>query len=358
MVLCRNTVCLVLATLLLLAQFATLSVHGETDTIRFQHQFDKKPVLEWSVNEVVEWMNNTIGYAEYSDYVRKHLIDGPTLLEMEPVDFESFFPITSPLHVIKIQAHIKLLRGQCSCHDATIITGMHSFWTYMKHHNVRTWVEGTTALYFSRITMLSAYLFDHQLYMDVISSGRRFEDEYSKIGNTAVNVQDGGAGLRSRKFVYWVSWIFAPDLYLAYHCARFSGVNYFLMPIMVIHFITQAVNEYFILYTIYKKAAFTPGTGILERIWCIYSYTIFAPIAGLVVGYAFPIILQYICVLALIIHNLGTLLALIALIYFRGSLEASQSKDNGKDVKETKTSTRTNTNAADDKNNMSSGKID
>ncbi|CCW61744.1 unnamed protein product [Phytomonas sp. EM1] len=358
MVCYRNAACLVLVALFLLAQFGTAPVRGELNTIRLLNRLESKPVLQWSVSDVVQWMNHTIGYAEYSNYIRKHLIDGPTLLEMEPADFESFFPITSPLHVIKIQAHIKLLRGQCSCHNTTTITGKRDFWAYMKRHSVRTWVEGTTALYFSRVAMLTTYLFDHDFYIDIIRAGGKLEDKDGAMEDAAVNSQGGGAGLRFRKFVYWVSWIFAPDLYLAYHSARLCAVNYFLMPLMLIHFITQACNEYFLIYSIYHKTAFTPGTSTLERIWSLYAYTIFVPVVGLVVGYVFPVILQIICLLVLVIHNLIILFGMFMLIFIKGSVKTPQDNDKDKDTHEAKVDTHTNTNVTDDRNIESNKKID
>lgn len=304
-----------------------------------------KPPLQWSVSDVEHWMNHTIGYAEYAGYIRAHLIDGVTLLEMEPDDFESFFPIGNALHVVKIAAHVKLLRGLCSCRadgddggGAVVDPGAGDFWEYMRRHRMRTWVWGTTVLFFPRWAMAGIY-FDKQLYLDVVGKPIAVSAAAPSItaeaaAAAASEVPGKGAPAKAaaepparavdkaKAAIYWVSFAVAPDLYMAYQAIRRTPRNYILMPCFAAHFLAQAFSECSLVYTIYRGTAFAANTPLLERIWSVFSYTLFAPVLGAVVGLVFPVFLQYLTMVALIAHSFLMILG-IAILVWRDGLSAA-----------------------------------
>lgn len=298
-----------------------------------QSPLHSKPPLEWSVQEVEYWMNNTIGYAEYAGYIRSNLIDGVTLLEMEPADFESYLPIENALHVVKIGAHVKLLKGMCKCSEGSLSGDTAGravdFWSYMKEHSVRTWGWGTVVLFFPRWAMAGVYMLDHDLYLDVVgkhtptttlkeletTGDKDLLRKAAKVGQRVADTTKAG--------IYWASFVVAPDLYMAYHAARLTPRNFFLMPCVVAHFLAQAFSECSLLITIYRGTAFKAGTPLLQRIWNIFSYTLFAPILGIVAGYAFPVFLQYITVAVIIAHSFLMILGIIILVVRDGLAAAT-----------------------------------
>lgn len=280
-------------------------------------------VLEWTVHDVEHWMNYTLGYPEYSGHIRKHRVDGPTLIEMEPADFESFFPVENPLHVVKFKAHTKLLQGRCSCYntDAADLAPL-DFWEHFKQHSVRTWLEGGTALFFPRVAMLSAYLFDKETYAYLTSVS--VERAAALGGDQAVL----SAVSTVRIFFYWLSFLVGPDVFLAYQSARLVPANYFIMSCFVIHFIAQAFNEYMLLFMLYRGTAFDANMGYLQRIRVMFSYTLAVPVVGLVVGYLFPTFLQYVCLGGLVLHNFLIIIGFLFL-YVRDPGESMKAEAEG-----------------------------
>ncbi|CAD2218258.1 hypothetical protein AGDE_06209 [Angomonas deanei] len=287
---------LILCTLALLLPVRGESVEITEETLPFV----AKPVLKWSVRDVELWMNYTVGYAEYSAYLRKNLVDGVTLLEMEAADFESYLPIQSPLHSIKIGAHLKLLKGLCTCRASESVTS--DFWSYMRQYPKRTWILGATANFFPRTAMLSAYLFDHDLYLDMVGVEASPEELLA-----AANKGDGELPQRKKSWVqvalYWISWVVAPDLYMAYRTARLTPGNYIVMPLLVIHFLSRALGEYFLIFLIYSGQAFPPGKSLLAKIRMLYSYSLLAPLVGVILAFL-PVSLQYIATWIFVLHNL------------------------------------------------------
>lgn len=317
-----------------------------------------KVPTDWSARDVEFWMNNTIGYPEYAPYVRAHVIDGITLLAMEPADFESFLPIEHALHVMKLTAHLRMLKGLYGCSDpsgsgggGTTAAGAAvaaDFWGYMKLHSLRTWVWGTTALFFPRWAMAGAYLFDRDTFVAMVgrpmtaaevegavlaaadgvdasaaAAGSDFHAELAGAGSKkAKMVVPSVVVSKPRAAVYWLCFLVAPDLYMAYEAARLVPSNYILMPCVVAHFLAQAFSEASLLITIYAGTAFKPSTSLLSRVWLIFSYTLFAPVLGLVVGLIFPVFLQYITVTVIIAHSFLMILGIVILV-MRDGLSAA-----------------------------------
>lgn len=313
------------------------------------------PVLQWTARDVERWMNNTIGYPEYSGYVRKHLIDGVTLLAMEAADFENFFPIENALHVIKIDAHVRALKGLCSCRadgdDGLGGSGSEDMWAHMRAHPVRVWGEGLTSLFFPRVAMAAVPVFDRPLYDALTRSTARSPTVTVRLEtpeDTATATPATMPRSLARTAAYWVSFFIAPDLYCAYHCARLVGRNIFFFGFHVIYFVAQAVNEYMLLYLILKGRAFEPGTSLRQRFLAVFSYTLAFPPAGLVVGYVFPVFLQYVVVAALVVHSVLMLVGLAVTLLpslFGGREDASEA-----DVFHSSSNEHNNSNVSDANN--------
>ncbi|EPY34428.1 hypothetical protein STCU_01589 [Strigomonas culicis] len=262
-----------------------------------------KPVVDWTAEDVAEWMSTVVGYAEYTPYLFKNLIDGVTLLEMEPSDFESYLPLQTPLHAIKIAAHLRLLKGLCSCRGADAdAAGPHDLWSYMRAHPVRTWLLGSTASYFPRIALVAAYVFDREVYHALVLVDRSAASALSEAA------QGPDVPLQQVSYLaaagYWLGGLVCPDLYLAYQSARFVGRNYVAMPLQVIHFLSRALGEVLILFLLYKKQAFPTGTPLWRKVWLIHSYSLFIPPVCALIGYVLPMTLQYIFAAVFIAHNL------------------------------------------------------
>lgn len=307
-------------TILLFTSLATA-----TDAVRVVDgaaSLQQKPVRTWTVRDVEAWMQETIGYSEYCEFIRKHLIDGLTLTEMSAADFESFFPIENPLHVIKIMAHVRNLQGRCACGEEK--TSPVGFWAYMRAHPRRVWIEGTTAVFFPRVAMLQAYFFDHSLYLDMVGRSLTPEEVMKQSGATESSMNEATLkhGTSSpyrvaslwRASLYWISWLVMPDLYLAYQAGSVAPHSYFILLFIALHFIFQACNEYVLMNLIYKGLAFEEQTSWLSRVWIVFSYTLFLPLAGVLVAFLFPLVLQYLCATALFLHSLMTMFGFVVLM--------------------------------------------
>ncbi|KAG8343313.1 hypothetical protein TRVL_05854 [Trypanosoma vivax] len=276
-----------------------------------------KPVSLWTVADVDHWMNYTVGYAEYSGYVRKHLIDGPTLLEMTPADFEEHFPIENSVHVIKLAAHVKLLKGICIC-DATI-SKVVDFWSYFQHHNFRVWVVGFTSVVFPRVSMLYTYFFDAELFELVVGITQSPSDVLTA---AAAAGADKLPALRVVPFLhhalYLIFMLVAPDFFMAFQAMRMVPTNYFIMPCFVLHFVAQAFHECMVAILIFRGDAFPPGTNFFQKIWTLYSYAIIVPIATLVLYPFIAYSMQVVCFVALLAWLLLSSASVLISLFFRG----------------------------------------
>ncbi|EAN84082.1 hypothetical protein C3747_41g77 [Trypanosoma cruzi] len=271
-----------------------------------------KPVQEWSVPDVEYWMNHTVGYAEFGKYVRKYLVDGPTLLEMEPADFEEHFPVDNAIQVVKLTAHMKLLKGFCLCGAAE--RAIMDFWSYFAKENFRVWVVGGTAVFFPRLAMLYTFFFDDELYKLLVGVP---VPQASALSTAALDVVL--ATTRTVPVSHTLLYLFclaaAPDLFMAYEAACLAFTNYFVMPFFFVHYILQAFNSYFFLFLLWKGNAFPPNTSVLEAIWMMHSYTLFVPPAALLLYPIIPYFVQSLLVYVLMGHTVVVVVAYTSLFF-------------------------------------------
>ncbi|RNF00567.1 hypothetical protein TraAM80_07500 [Trypanosoma rangeli] len=256
-----------------------------------------KPVKNWSVHDVEYWMNHTVGYAEFSGYVRKYLVDGPTLLGMEPADFEEHFPVENAIQVVKLISHVKLLKGLCLCD--TEEEAVVDFWSYFRKENFRVWVVGGTAVFFPRLAMLYTFFLDSELYTLLLGVPTPQASALSAAAQGALNVATRTVSF-SRTLLYILSFAVAPELFLAYEAAYLSLTNYFIMPVFVVHFIIQAFNSYTFLLFCWGGNAFPPNTSYLKVVWDLCSYTMLVPPALLLLYPVLPYVVQSLVVYLLL----------------------------------------------------------
>lgn len=208
-------------------------------------------VRDWTPEDVSVWMRAIIGFEEYANWSLVHLIDGVTLLEMTESDFESYFPIKNPLHVIKIAGHLRLLQGLCSCREEfqtwkqeaaerELEASKLSIWYQLQHHTRRSCIVGFTALYFPRVAFLQAFFFYPELIH--FSSARPLSP------NATLLELDSASTERSeeRGWYKWLSLAFAvlaPYLLLLYRCLRIIRSNYWAMGVLSAYFLAQGLDE-------------------------------------------------------------------------------------------------------------------
>ena len=127
------------------------------------HAYRTKPVSKWTVTDAQEWMNYTIGYPEYSAVILAHLVDGPTLLGLRNDDLVDGFELAHPLHLVKLKAHLKILRSQCLCDVEA-----NDLWAYLNLHHDRVYIGGSAVLTTPRLALLYTYLFKYPLLNDML----------------------------------------------------------------------------------------------------------------------------------------------------------------------------------------------
>jgi hypothetical protein len=285
-------------------------------------------VPEWSVEDVVLWMNFTVGYPEYSSHIAKHRVDGPTLLSLSAEDFDLYFPIEHGLHIIKLRAHLDILRGKCLCPGSTDASHEVEFWTLLRTENARMWMLGGSALQFPRLAMLVAYFFDYEGTVVPLMHGAEFTDSTTSrpyLTVTDEEVQHAEAAVRSgtvsnaaksltlaQEATFWMSFLLAPDLLMAYHCGRLFLTNYVVIFFFLFHFVLQTYNECFLVYmyvkgeNIFDKA----GLSLLQKFWHLHSWFTFVPLVFVVTGFVAPLLLQQLVVWGLCGHAAMVLVGL------------------------------------------------
>nr|CCD14255.1 unnamed protein product [Trypanosoma congolense IL3000] len=307
--------------LLLTFQWAHVS---QAETVKVTASpIGNKPVNLWSVTDVEYWMNNTVGYPEYSGYVRKHLVDGPTLMEMTPADFEEHFPIENSIHVIKITAHMKLAKGLCSCGEDS---AQGDFWSYFKREQFRVFVVGATSLFFPRVSMIYTFLSDKQLYGMLLGGGSRLDEVAMAAGAGSADSKDTHNVPLLYTLLFLIFLIAAPDIFMALQACRMITTNYFIMPLVVVHFLFQAYGEYILLVLIYSGNAFPPGTSLARKLSLMYSYTLAIPPIVFVLYFFIPYFLQVIVVCFLLLNVLIMCIGVIT-VHLGGARSAEGPRD-------------------------------
>lgn len=290
-------------------------------------------VPEWSVEDVALWMNFTVGYPEYTPHILKHRVDGPTLLSLSAEDFDLYFPIEHGLHVIKLRAHLDILRGKCLCPGTQDNAGGDiEFWTLLRSENRRMWMLGGSSLQFPRVAMLVAYFFDYEGSVVPLMHGSDTESltDTAKmfLSVSEEEVETAEAAVRSgvtaaasgpkrltlaEEVIFWVSWLLVPDLFMAFHCGRLFVTNYVVIFFFVFHFLLQTYNELFLVHMYIKGEQIfdVAGLNVLQKFWHLHSWFTFVPIVFVVTGFVAPLLLQQLTVWALCGHATMVLVGIV-----------------------------------------------
>lgn len=352
-----------LATLFLLLALLLSTVNGDDTTESPSVDFkistitslaDLPPlprrVLKWSPFDVERWLNVTVGYPELSFIVRKYLIDGPTLVNMNNIE-QVFSPTTiapvrsggssssssdKPLHpaqVAKLKAHQKMLRGQCACEgdfaSSSSSTSRYdnlNFWTYLDYSSVSTTFHVTAAALAPRFGLISAYLFDRPLLCCALATptGTDLEMAAAESVMSAGDVEISTSSTSSSPSLYaspcghsaslcaatpsiltTVVTILFPWTVMIWHgLLRSFSPHPFITIVWFLACLTLQVSEVFTVYRIAQmvKSGEVQLTEVLkeELFWGYLHWLFWGPTAAaLVVGYFFPHWCSYMILLAL-----------------------------------------------------------
>lgn len=277
---------------------------------------DQKSVDQWTVTDVELWMNYTIGFPEYSSFVRKHQVDGPTLAYLTDDDIDTAFPIEASIHLVKLRAHIDLLKRKCICSNDREEKSVVEFWTLLRKHNFRMWFIGVTSLQFPRLSMLYTYYFDHDLYVELMTT-----DDGTSAGEVNLVATIG----------FWFCTVLFPDSFMLYQCLRLFLTNYFVMPFFIIHFGIQQYNEAFLVYAMYRGDAFEPGLSLLKKIWALYQWFLLLPVLAFVTSYFLPILVQQLLVGIFFIHIVMVVVGLVMFVTGRGNPTEATAEEHKKE---------------------------
>lgn len=269
-------------------------------------------VLRWTCLDVEQWMNFTIGYPEYSVYVRKHVIDGPTLLYMRPADFEDAFPITHTVHLTKLKAHIELLRGTCLCPQSA-----RDFWSYVDLHKDKVWWQGSLLLFTPRIGMLYSYFYDYESLVEMLTGSQSQE---LKLFFSQTEGENEALGFLATLF-FWFGFLAIPNGYLAGVSLRFWSANPFVISAICIFFIREQIGEFATLLVLFREEA-----AWLHKLKSLWTWRTAIPIFTFVTGYFVPYLLQKVAIFVFFGHC--ALLGLGLLSYFKFGNETKEKKGN------------------------------
>lgn len=303
-------------------------------------------VPEWSVEDAAFWMNFSVGYPEYTPHILKHRVDGPTLLSLSAEDFDLYFPIEHGLHLIKIRAHLDILKGKCLCPNSERSDLETDFWTLLRRENTRMWMLGGSSLQFPRLVMLVAYFFDYENTVVALMQGSENVDDDNQgvFKVTDEEVERAEAAVRSgtpssppksltlgQEVTFWLSFVLVPDVFMAYQCGRLFLTNYFVIFFFIFHFLLQTYNELIVVYSLYKGEQIfdRPGMNLVQKFWFLHSWFTFVPVLFVISGFIAPLFLQQLVVWALCGHA-TVVLAGIMVHAFVGAPQAAPPQETDK----------------------------
>ena len=202
-------------------------------------------VLQWSPTDAERWMNITVGYPELSIIIRKYLIDGPTLLNLNNI--ERVFSTSSskrdslhPAQIAKLRAHQRILRsqspecgGSCSASSASGVNN--NFWTFLSYSSLSTTFHLTTLVVAPRFGFFSALFFDRPLLCCALAtpSSTDLEQEYSeKIMDAEISTSSSSSSsdTTSENGLLVVSPCAYPSSVCEASPSIFSSIIYFCFP--------------------------------------------------------------------------------------------------------------------------------
>ena len=244
-------VLLVLSLIVAVAAADSISYHGVND---------------WSVRDVVHWVNYTIGYPEYATYFERNLVDGPTLLRMSVDDIDNSMPIANSIHSSKFDAHLRMMQGMCLCAEDEVGA---NFWSYLGKNPRAVWVYVPAAVYCPRVALVAAYLWDADIY------------QYLSLGSSDSPLLGSIA--------YWVLGALFPSAFLFLHWIALVTTNPFLVIPTALTFLIAEMVEVQTVFSI-KEILKCPAKDI---IFTFFPLPTFAPILTYILSLFMPnLILQ------------------------------------------------------------------
>lgn len=299
-----------------------------------------RKVLQWSPRDVERWMNITVGYPELSVIIRKYLIDGPTLLNLNNI--EEVFTLKTknrnqqqqerlhPAQIAKIKTHQRILRSQSpecggSCSSSSSSSGnLLSFWSYLSYSSVSTTFHLTGLVVAPRVAFFSALIFDRPLLCCALATptSTDVENDYA---NQLSSASEQSAGVSSEDSALVVSPCGYPSSVCDASPSILTSIIYFCFPFFSIlwygalramcphPFIALAwffaclchqVAELFTFFRIYqllRAKEVTVATVLKEEFVLAFLHWLFwGPcLVALFVGYLLPHWCSYILLLAL-----------------------------------------------------------
>ena len=290
---------------LLLIALVTVCVRAEEEPelITGLTNLKSKPVHDWSVRDVELWMNFTVEFPEYSPYLRRNRVDGPTLLGAEIEHLAENIPLENSLHETKLKAHLGLLKGACLCPIKPRVVDL---WALLEQENFRMWVIGTTAMFYPRAGLLMA-LFDTKT-ADALTS--MIPEPSAKI------------------VVLVLSLLLCPNLFIAFQVGRLVATNYVTAPFFLVYCLVQQASELQVAYGMWHGTVFRSDATMREKVVDLLGLNLFAliPVGALVTSFVFPVVVQQCFVLAFICWVVVVLIGLVLLLV-KGDPQASPEHD-------------------------------
>eukprot|EP00796_Vickermania_ingenoplastis_P011651 gene11651-8034_t len=340
---------------------------------------------DWTTEHVALWVKEKVGFPEYVPYVLKHGIDGLTLMEMTGSDFEAYFPVSSPLHAMKLQAHVKHLRKQCVCRGSTAEAQQRndvrhhlSLWGHIRENKRRTLFVGFTATHFPRVGMLLTYAFYPEVYQRIVGvSWWAPEDDLNAASAAATPYStsnffvNGGSPMpdllqevvpgvvapappapspapatrpasKLKLVGFWLAFLIAPDFWAAFYALKYVAASYFAMPIFALHFFIQGVAEYEFLLSLLRGNGL--GAEPLWKIlWNMHGFDFIIPLIGLVCSFL-PAVVGYVAVVGLTVLTALSFLTIVVAVAvaFFSSEEQKKKKEKEEEKGEGQGGDRTN----------------
>lgn len=220
-----------------------------------------RDVADWSVRDVVHWVNFTIGYPEYATHFERNLVDGPTLLRMSVADIEGNMPISNSIHASKFDAHLRMMQSMCLCADDEVGA---DFWSYLPRNPRAVWVYVPAAIYCPRVALLAAFLWDGDVY------------NYLTLSTTDSPLLGALA--------YWVLGALFPSAYLFLHWVALIAVNPVLVIATAPTFLIAQMVEVQTLFSI-REILKCPAKDIF---FTFFPLPTFAPLATFLLSFVMP----------------------------------------------------------------------
>jgi hypothetical protein len=272
-------------------------------------------VSEWTPEDVETWVNRTIGYPEYSPIVRRHLIDGPTLLM---IDVDKAFEPKHHIHSAKFRAHIDILRGRCVCPQ----TVSHDLWSYFGAHTEFVFRLGSTVAFLPRTGLLYVYLYDEATYNALMSPSPTTPPDALAAGKPADGQPQTVPMYAS--VLYVVMTLVAPYLLIAYKLLAVWTTNYIVVTPLLFFLMISQLQEYIsvtVAWLMWKDKQ-RPSRIVAYAL----HWTLLIPVAAWILAFVLPNMVMQALAIVFVLH--ASLLSISTVINFivarRGGSEKNE----------------------------------